>query len=208
MPRLLLAVVCALSAAAAQDSLLETFVATFTGTSNDEAKDLLDTLETCTSDVDNQLFRDVLRMSVNATRACTTTQVDRGNYKKCIDRAATAVRMASSPYDIFSTQQLTDDDIAALASCETSLESDDAIIRSYLVIVKRFLQCDVTLTDEQRTAVLDVFQGDGQAKELQRAQLSNLCGALRFSGETHREFVLYVQTSLKNYAALFPTRRA
>lgn len=190
------------------NNLLQTFVSAFTGTSEDDARELLDTFDSCTASADNPLFQDVLRMSVNATRACSSTDVNRRNYRLCIDRAATALRLASSPYDAFATRALDDADIAALERCETSLDSsDDAIIEAYLVIAKRFVQCELALTASQRQAVLDVFKGPDQSKELMRGQLSNLCGALHFSGETHKEFVLLATMSLKNYAALFPTRR-
>ena len=207
--RALALVALAGSAAAQSDTnLLETFVSAFTGTSTDDARELIDTFESCTTDGnDSPLFQDVLRMSVNATRACTSTDVNRKNYRKCVDRAATALRMASSPYDAFSTRALDDADIAALERCETSLTTDDAIVDAYLVIAKRFVQCEISLTASQRQSVLDVFKGEEQSKELMRGQLSNLCGALHFSGETHKEFVQFATMSLKNYAALFPNRR-
>lgn len=208
--RLLTVFMAATAPAAAQTTnLLETLVSTFTGGDTTRAQELLETLQTCStaSSTSTNLFQDILSASLNATRTCFTMEMDRARARDCADHAKTAVRLATSPYDTFSSQVLTPADIATLATCGEGITTDDEIVSSFQVISKRFLQCDVSYTDAQREAILDVFKGADQGQELSRASLSAVCSTLHFSGTLHRDVVDYVHQTLKHFVVLFPSRR-
>ena len=169
----------------AQTNVLDNLVATFTGGNTERASDLLDTLEGCgTPDASTNLFQDILVKSLNSTRTCFSLESDRSNARKCVDRSTDALRLATSPYDTFSVQALSTNDIATL------------------------LQCKVTsYTPDQKKAILDVFKGDSQQQEVSRAQLASVCSSLHFSGELHKDLVNFMHQTLKHFVVLIPSRR-
>ena len=194
----------------AQTNVLDNLVATFTGGNTERASDLLDTLEGCgTPDASTNLFQDILVKSLNSTRTCFSLESDRSNARKCVDRSTDALRLATSPYDTFSVQALSTNDIATLYSCgEGTFATDDDILNAFKVLTKRFLQCKVTsYTPDQKKAILDVFKGDSQQQEVSRAQLASVCSSLHFSGELHKDLVNFMHQTLKHFVVLIPSRR-
>lgn len=190
-----------------ETNLVDTFVGALTGTTREEAESLVGLLDKCTAGT-GDLFQEQLKVGINATRTCTK-QASRDSAKQCINQLVSLTHLTWSPYNIFATQKLTPTEIAILETCEAGLSTDAEIIASFEVITKRFLQCHVDIVSGTVAydTVLDIFKGTEQTKELNRAQLTNICGALHFSGETHKEAVDSVSVALKNYLFLLPSRR-
>ena len=198
------------------NNLLDTFVSTFTFTTRDEANALLNVFDKCESvERDSTVFQEVLRTGLNATRTCTN-EISREHARKCIDRLGTLATLSTSPYNVLAMQKLSTTDIARLNQCSTGFSDSDAtvndanIVDSVLVIIKRFVQCGLVrddLTADQTTAILDVFKGTEQTKEVNRALLSNLCGSLHFGGEVHKDLVEFLTATFKTYVVFLPNRR-
>ena len=188
-------------------NLVDTFVSSLTGTTTDEAKSLVDLLNNCNTDSDD-LFQKELKTGINATRACTK-QASRENAKKCINDVVSFAHLTWSPYTVFSAHELSTAEIDTLESCEAGVSTDAEIISAFEVLVRRFMQCKVDLTSGTVAydTVLDVFKGTEQMREFNRAQLTSICSALRFSGQTHKEAVNSLSAMFKNYLFLLPNRR-
>ena len=212
MKLLLLSCVSVLaSAQTTENNLLDTFVSTFTFTKQEDARALLDVFEKCdTVNTEDTLFQEVLRTGLNATRTCTS-EISRDNARKCIDRGSTLATLSSSPYNVLSTEKLSASDIATLDTCGKGVDNvDSEILNAVLVIVKRFAQCGLTVSDltgAQKDAILEVFKGTEQNREVNRALLSNLCSSLHFGGAIHQDIVDFVTASFKTYVVLLPSRR-
>tara|TARA_B110000046_G_scaffold25053_2_gene24247 strand:+ start:5514 stop:6164 length:651 start_codon:yes stop_codon:yes gene_type:complete len=212
---LLLAATCC-TVSAQTNNILDTFVSTFTFASQDEARALVDIFEKCDNTaLDESLFQQVLRTGINATRSCTS-EISREHAKKCIDRFGTLATLSTSPYNALSMEKLSASDISSLEACGTDLpdgqttSGQDAILNAFLLIVKRFGQCGLTtgdLTQKQKDAILDVFKGTEQNREVNRALLSNLCSSLHFGGAVHQDIVNFLTASFKTYVVLLPNRR-
>jgi hypothetical protein len=205
-----LLLVAAPATTTAQENLLDTFVSVFTGGNQDRASELLDVLQGCgVSNEGQNLFEDILDKTLNATRTCLRIEINRENADACIARSSSAIHTATSPFDIFSVQPLTSGDIATLSSCATGTFADDAaIVDAFRVLAKRFLQCDVdAFTDDQTTAITDVFQGDDQVNTANRASLASVCTSLHFAGSIHKDAIDFVTQILKHYVQVMPSRR-
>ena len=200
-----------IASVAAQNSLVDTFASVLTGGDEERATRLVDTLTDCGSSVSTNLYSDILSNSLNATRTCFSTETDREHALKCIDKSTHVLELSTSPYDIFSVHELTTSDIDILKMCSEGLgetTGDRAhIINAYTVIVKRFLQCEVTLNEEEKDDIYDIFGGADRAEELARAQLSATCTSLTFAGQTHSDTVAFIKQTLKHALALIPKRR-
>jgi hypothetical protein len=209
--KLAVALLCAIAAASAQNNLVDTFVSTFTGTSTDEGRDLVDLFEKCGPPSEDSVAVRLLRNGINATRTCSN-EISRDHAKKCLERSSVFASLATSPYSVLAMQKLDASDIEHLGKCASGLDvaTSDEIVDSMLVIMKRFVNCALAksdLTAEQEKAILDVFDGTDQRHEINRALLSNLCNSLHFSGRAHEDLVDFITTTFKSYVVLLPTRR-
>ena len=195
----------------AQENLLDTFVSVFTGGNQDQASELLDVLQGCGVSTDGQnLFEDILDKTLNATRTCLRLEISRENADDCLSKASSAIHTATSPFDLFSVQPLTSNDITVLSSCATGTFADDeALVEAFRVLTKRFLQCKVdAFTDDQKTVITDIFQGDGQISTANRASLSSVCTSLHFAGSMHKDTVDFVTQTMRHYIdVITPSRR-
>ena len=214
MLRMLLATL-AIGSLAQTNNLLDQFVATFTGGDTTRAKELVTLLEGCSASSSTNLLQQVFSDSLNATRVCWTLEApNKANAKKCVERATSAFQLATSPYDLFSAQVLTDAEQAKLTTCAAGVNTNQIVEESFVVLSKRFLQCDFSgMTPNQRTAILDVFGDDAESSEptqvqdTSRAQMSSLCTSLDYLGAAHRDAVTYVTQMLKHMTQLLPNRR-
>jgi hypothetical protein len=198
-------------ATAQTNNLLDDVVALFSGGNTDRASELLDALQGCTaSDASTSLFQEVLTTGLNATRTCFGLEIARDRVDECIVKSTEAIRLSTSPYDIFSVQALSPSDIAKLSTCAAGVaNADSAIVDPFEVLVKRFLQCEIDLdaNTEQKDALLEVFKGTNQMQEVSRAQLAALCSTLHFSGALHSDVVDFFSQTLRHFVAIVPARR-
>lgn len=202
---------CVVGTMAQMDNLVDTFVSTFTFTTREEAGALLEVFQKCDGiATDQTIFQEVLRTGLNATRTCTS-EITRDHARKCIDRVGTVATLSTSPYNVLAIEKLSTSDIDTLVTCGNGVANDDtAILTSVLVIMKRFAQCSLEvsdLTQTQKDAILDVFKGTEQRSEVNRALLSNICSSLHFGGEMHQDMVDFLTASFKTYVVVLPQRR-
>tara|TARA_B110000046_G_C12977897_1_gene391994 strand:+ start:973 stop:1611 length:639 start_codon:yes stop_codon:yes gene_type:complete len=204
---------CLAGAATAQtNNLLDTFVSTFTFTNNEEAKDLVDVLQKCEGATGTDfLFQEILRDGINATRVCTA-EISRDTAHRCVDHFHTIATLTTSPFNVLAIEKLSSSDIATLNTCGGGLEATATsdILEAVLVILKRYVVCDLKvddLTEEQKTAITDVFTGTEQMREVNRALLSNVCNSLHFAGTAHKDVVDFITQTMKTYIAFYPQRR-
>ena len=211
MPRLVALVLTLACAAQAQTDLLDNLVSLFTAGDTERATELLNALEGCAAPAgSDNLFQDTLSASLNATRTCFRTEVDRASVKECITKSTEAIRAPTSPYNLFSVRALSAPDIHTLHECAVGVPDTAAkIVAPFEVLVRRFLQCDIVFGDhpKQKAALLEVFEGDDQMQEVARAQLAATCSTLHFSGAMHSDVVDFLSQTLRHMAVLFPARR-
>ncbi len=194
----------------ADNSLVDEFVALFTDGNMDRAEALVDALEGCTPSPEvNTLFRDMLSSGINATRTCGKLNLNREEAKECVTRGMYTIAISTSPYKVFTTQPLDTEDERDLTTCGNGdFRNDAEIIDPIEVIVKRFVGCDVDMSDNAtKDAVLEIFQGTGQMPRTNRALLATLCTSVELSGTLHNQVVRYVTETLKHLAMILPNRR-
>lgn len=203
-------VILLIASVAAQD-----YVSVFLDAFSDNGinSNLLDIAQECSTRPSSNFLQDLLNKGVNATRACAK-ELNREHYRVCVADLVTYANIATDPYTAFAVHPLSASDINTLESCAdgldtntNGLDTNTKIVDAVEVLLKRFLQCDVQLTGDQRSVIIDTFSGNDMHHEMARVQLETLCDTMQLGGTLHSTFIKFASDALHRFSVLIPKTR-